>query len=111
MDNVNLTIAICNIGCGLLVGGLSVPLIKGMVKMNNWYGIRLFKSFESEEHWYKMNKKGGKILFAWSVVILLSGILCPFLPKLEGPLFWALLLAPLLYVVAAIQCSLYSAKL
>jgi len=47
---------------GLLAGGLAIPLIKEKVKMNHLYGVRFAKSFESEENWYRKNKKGGPLL-------------------------------------------------
>ncbi len=59
---------------------VSVPLYKGQVKMNKWYGVRTAKSFSSDENWYAVNKYGARQLMRWSVPELVSGIALTFLP-------------------------------
>ncbi len=48
--------------------------------MNFWYDIRFKKSFESDEHWYKINKYGAQQLIKWSVVLVLIGVVTFFIP-------------------------------
>ena len=69
-----------NIGSALLIIAVSIPLIMRKVKMNYFYGIRIKKSFESEENWYAINAYGGKQLVIWSIPMLLAGALCFFIP-------------------------------
>ena len=54
---------------------MSIPLIAERVKPNSFYGIRNSNSYSSEEAWYKINKKGGKIFLAAGVAISLISVL------------------------------------
>jgi drug/metabolite transporter (DMT)-like permease len=38
--------------------------------MNRAYGIRIKKSFVSEEHWYAINEYGGKLFFVFGAFLL-----------------------------------------
>ena len=58
-----------------------MPLVMNKIKMNSFYGVRIPKAFESDENWYKINAYGGKELIIWSIPILLSGIICLFIPN------------------------------
>lgn len=78
----NIMTGITNILVGLLIIILNIPLTKKKIKMNRWYGMRIPKSFESEENWYKINEYGGKIFIYWSIPIILIGIISLFLPPL-----------------------------
>jgi len=52
--NVMLGLGVILVGCvGIALG---FPLMKRKVKMNRWYGVRIPKSFQSEEHWFKINE-------------------------------------------------------
>jgi uncharacterized membrane protein len=74
----NIIFGIINIGCALLIIGISIPLVKHKIKMNYLYGIRIKKSFESEDSWYKINEYGGKQLIIWSIPMILVGLICFF---------------------------------
>ena len=47
---------------GLLLIGISIPLIKRSIQMNQYYGVRTPEAFKSEENWYEINSYGGKQL-------------------------------------------------
>jgi len=47
---------------GLLVVGLSVPMILRRVKPNPWYGFRTPKTLADEEVWYEANAYSGRLL-------------------------------------------------
>ena len=54
VDRVGLTallLGLLDIFVGLVAVLISIPLARGKVSMNRVYGIRLVKSFESEESW------------------------------------------------------------
>jgi len=53
---------------GLLLVGLSIPLLLRRVKPNWWYGFRTSKTLSDERIWYESNAYAGK----W---LLLSGII------------------------------------
>lgn len=100
----------------LLVGGLSlalsIPLIKGKVKMNYLYGVRFKKSFESEERWYEINRYGGRLLAYWSVSMMAVGVVMFFIPFEAGHvLFWVVLLYPLTALIPALQSYRYARRL
>ena len=65
---------ISNTFVGALFMAVSIPLIKNMVTMNRFYGIRIKKAFESEENWYKINSYGGKRLLFWSIILICFGV-------------------------------------
>lgn len=69
METLNLALGISNTACSLLVAALSLPLIRGKIKMNTVYGVRFRKAYQSEELWYKISKKGGRLLLLWSLPI------------------------------------------
>ena len=76
--NIMLGLAVIGVGCVGIVLGL--PLMKRKVKMNYWYGVRIAKSFQSEENWFKINEYGGRQLVAWSVPLITWGLLCFAIP-------------------------------
>jgi len=82
--NLNTMIGLFNIGVGLLVILLCIPLINRKVKMNYLYGVRIRKSYVSDENWYKINAYGGKQLAIWSIPIILAGFGC-FLVPIKDP--------------------------
>ncbi len=62
MIQPNMVFGLTSIGNGLLFILISIPLWKGRVKPNRWYGFRLPQSFKSEENWYRINKFGARRL-------------------------------------------------
>lgn len=109
MDNI--TIGLTNIFAGLLIIILCIPLVKRKIKMNRWYGMRIPKSFKSEENWYKINEYGGRIFIYWSIPIVLIGIISLFLPPLREKGITILSLVPLLVILPTIQLLIYSRKI
>ena len=76
----NIFFGIINIASALMIIGISIPLVKHKIKMNHLYGIRIKKSFESEDSWYKINEYGGKQLIIWSIPMIFVGFICFFVP-------------------------------
>lgn len=52
----------------------ALPLIRGRVKMNPWYGVRIPAAFESEARWYEINRRGGRLILIWGVVIAATAV-------------------------------------
>lgn len=113
MNEFNLILGFVNIFTGMLIIALSIPLLKGKIKMNSLYGVRFAKSFTSESHWYKINHYGAKQMILWAVFIVLIGIVAFFLPLQEkSPLTFALAFAPVLLVlIPCVQSYRYAKKL
>ncbi len=100
-------ILITNMSISFLLIALAVPLLKGLVAPNGWYGVRIPKSLASPENWYRINRYGAKQLIGWSsvsLVVTISG----FLVDIEeaSPLFWFYLLIPAITALMACLITL-----
>jgi len=107
MNTNGILMGLSNLGCAALLAAVAVPLMKGHVKMNRWYGVRIKKAFASEENWYKINAYGGRRLVFWSCVLALIGVITFFIPiEAKGPevllTILPLGLAPLLVMIPAV---------
>ena len=80
MNIINLILGSSFIVTGGIFILISLPLLKGSVKMNNWYGVRFRKAFESDENWFKINKYGSQQLIKWSALLVLIGVITIFVP-------------------------------
>ena len=97
-------IGITHLLIGLIVAGLSVPLILGKIPRNHTYGFRFAQSFESEHSWLVINRYGGLRLFWWSLAFSCVGGATLFLSIDPGSLlFWCLLSAPTLLLLPVVQ--------
>ena len=87
-------------GIGLLTTLLSIPLILKKIPMNRVYGIRVRKAFASQRNWYEINAYGGKLLFAFGILLLAYGwFSLDFVPPPTSPWTPVFLLLPLLVLV------------
>lgn len=112
MDAANIIFGIMHILTAFIIIGISIPLVKGEISMNKFYGIRFKKSYDSDENWYKINKYGGQQLIKWSIPLAIFGIISFFLPIEKNPILFLLaLFAPLIILVPVITSYLYARKL
>ena len=112
MDILNITLGFANIIIGLIMIVLSIPLKKGLIKMNVFYGVRIPKSFDSEENWYKINKYGANRLILWAFPIIVIGLIAFFIPFNENEVFlWIFSLAPLIVLIPTVEIILYARKI
>ncbi|MEA5446088.1 SdpI family protein [Gammaproteobacteria bacterium AB-CW1] len=66
------------LGCALLIGALSLPMIRGWVPPNGLYGFRTPATLASEALWYPANRYAGwQMLYA--AIAQLLGVLALFL--------------------------------
>jgi len=86
-----------SIFCGILFIVISLPLLRGSIPMNRFYGFRISKAFTSDENWYAINKYGAEVLIVWSMVMIAAGVLLLFV-GLSSPLLG---LIPLVICTAA----------
>ncbi len=101
-----------NLSCALLVGALAVPLVRGRVAPNRWYGARWRRAFESEELWYAINRHAGRRLLVWSAVVALVGVAALLVPlEADSPWVLPLALAPAVYLVGALESYLFARRL
>lgn len=59
---------------GLVVIGISIPLILRRIPMNAFYGVRIPKAFVSDANWYAINAYGGRVLAVVGAIISLVGL-------------------------------------
>ena len=112
MISINIVLAISNFGIGISIIAISIPLVLNKVPMNNIYGVRFKKSFESEDLWYRINAYGGRLLIYWSIPLLIIGFITLWLPINGNTLFITLLAcAPLILLVPAVMSYLHAKKL
>ena len=52
---------------GALLMGISIPLIRGRVGQNPWYGFRVRRTLEDPKVWYAVNAYSGRRLFGAGV--------------------------------------------
>lgn len=69
-QRIKVIVIISGIFMGLLVSGISVPLIKGKVPPNGSYGFKTEKTLSSEEVWYKANTYAGKEMFRAGLMLV-----------------------------------------
>jgi hypothetical protein len=101
-----------DIAVGVLAISICIPLFRNKVEMNQWYGIRFKKSFESTANWYKINRYGARRMILWSVIIIVIGAAGLFLAfRGRGDLQTAVACAPLLLIIPAIESWIYARRL
>ena len=92
------------VGSGLLLIGISIPLIQRRIKPNYWYGFRTRRTLSDPAVWYEVNVYAGKRLLICGVITTVAAIGLYFIPGLTvdgyalGVAIFALV--PLLITVA-----------
>src|SRR5438045_6739 len=100
MDAVAIIIGISWTFVALLCIALAIPLVRGKVRPNTLYGVRFPQSFQSNDAWFAINRFGGKRMIVWSIPLILTGIICFFLPlKSHTGLALTLGFAPLVFIL------------
>ena len=62
---------LAEVGIGILMIILAVPMILQRVKPNIWYGFRTWKTLSDERVWYSANQYAGRaLLLAGSVIVV-----------------------------------------
>ena len=115
MEN-NVIFGLLNIVSGVLIIGISIPLVMRKIKMNRFYGMRIRKAFESDEIWYELNAYAGKLGIVWSIPIIVAGIICFFIPIHDENIVVLALVLVLVPIAACalitlIKCLAYAKKL
>lgn len=106
MDPVAVTVGVSWTVAGLLCAGLAVPLVRGRVGRNAFYGVRFPQSFQSDDAWFAINRFGGKRLLVWSIPLVAAGIVSFFLPlQSHAGLALTLGFAPLIFILIPVLAS------
>jgi uncharacterized membrane protein len=111
VDVAGLLIGLYNVLFGIVIVMVALPLSQGKVAMNHFYGVRVRRSFESEEKWYKINRFGGRQLMIWGAIIAAMGAMMIFLDLEKiGEGMYLFLFVPLLVLVPAVRSVLYARR-
>ena len=65
---------LANVGMGVLMVVLAIPMILQRVRPNVWYGFRTAKTLSDESIWYPANRYAGKALLYAGVVIAVASL-------------------------------------
>ena len=68
------TAALLFTAAGLVLIGLGVPLLRGRVPPNFWYGCRTEKTLSDEKVWYAVNRVTGRDLIVAGAAVVVSAL-------------------------------------
>ena len=68
------TILVLYVVGGLLLTGLSIPLILEKVKPNALYGFRVQQTLDDPQVWYAVNKYSGKRLLTAGIITVVAAV-------------------------------------
>jgi uncharacterized membrane protein len=71
------------LGAGLLLAGLSIPLILKKIKPNGLYGFRVPQTLDNPKVWYEVNQYSGKWLLVGGIAIVIAAIGLYLLPGIS----------------------------
>ena len=105
---MNILLALYSTG-GLLLAGLSVPLILQKIPPNSLYGFRIPSTIENPELWYKVNAYAGKRLLVVGLGTAIGTIFLYFLttPNIDNYALGSLGLFLALFLWAIISSFLF----
>jgi uncharacterized membrane protein len=89
MAGLRILILVMHVTTGLLLIALSIPLIRGKIGPNHWYGLRVRRTLEDPAVWYKANAYSGKTLVAMGIVMVLASMALYPAGSLDAPTYGA----------------------
>ena len=72
---------------GLMLVGLAVPLVRGRVRPNRWYGFRVQETLEDPDVWYAVNSYSGRLLLGLGVIVAATAIGLALVPSVDVLLY------------------------
>lgn len=69
-----ITASILFAGVGLLYIAIGIPLLRGRVKPNSWYGCRTRKTLADETVWYAVNRVTGRYMIVSGTLLIISSL-------------------------------------
>ena len=78
---------------GLLLAGLSVPLLLDKIPPNGWYGFRVPSTLYNEQLWYKVNRYSARWMLLAGIITVVAAVALYFVPGLTVDGYAWLLLA------------------
>jgi len=68
------------VGSGLLLVGISIPLIQRRIKPNYWYGFRTRRTLSDPQIWYDVNAYAGQRLLISGLITTSAAVVLYFSP-------------------------------
>ena len=68
---------------GLLLAGLSVPLLLGKIPPNGWYGLRVPSTLYDADLWYKVNRYMARWMLLAGIITVVGAVALFFVPGLS----------------------------
>jgi uncharacterized membrane protein len=65
---------------GVLISGMSVPLILRRVKPNRWYGFRTPRTLSDDRMWYEANAYSGRLSLGLGAILVFGSAGLRFVP-------------------------------
>ena len=101
MSDPNLVLLIVFVGTGLLLIGLSIPLLRNRVPPNPWYGFRVARTLKNPAVWYPANAYSAKGLLWVGVATTVAAIVPQFVGEVDEGTYAALVTGVLMVGVFA----------
>jgi hypothetical protein len=67
---------------GLVLIGISIPLIQRRIKPNYWYGFRVRRTLENPQIWYAVNAYAGKRMLVSGIITTVAALVLYLFPGL-----------------------------
>lgn len=93
---------------GLLLVGLSVPLLLRRIKPNYWYGLRVRKTLSDERIWYESNAYAAKWLLALGSLHTVVSLVLYFIPTFRANLNAYATACGIIFMLAFILVIIFS---
>jgi uncharacterized membrane protein len=91
---------------------LSIPLVLGWIPKNRFYGVRTRKTLSDERVWLAVNRLGGRLIIACSLIYLSIAALVPYSSDITSPNWWAHVAGFVLpLVVSLLAIHIYTKRL
>ena len=78
MEAISLGFMALFVAAGLLIVGVSIPLMRRQVKPNRWYGFRTPKTMSSDRIWYEANAYAGRVSLQGGIIFIAAAIVLYF---------------------------------
>jgi uncharacterized membrane protein len=102
------TVALAYALVGVLYIGIGIPLMRGRVRPNAWYGFRTAKTFSSTTIWYQANRVAGIDLIIAGLLIIVGAIALLLVRSYFAPGFRSELWTFGLFVVSMVGIAIHS---
>jgi uncharacterized membrane protein len=90
------------IATGILFIVISIPLIRGRIKPNAWYGLRTSRTLHDNDLWYKANRYSGWLLLASGIIIMGLAIVIALIPGITTEIYALAETASMVAVLGAV---------